>query len=292
MSLTVSTPVKILALVGVLGALALGAGFTLLGKSSGSEAPVKVIKPLHPHHKLLPASPTPAASKPAAVTKHKVVVTAKPKTAASKPKPKPVAVAPKPALPPLPQNGLPAVVNRALQQHAVVVVSLYDPQADVDAASLGEAAKGAELAGAGFVALNVLSQAQAAPLAKKLGVLPDPALLVFRAPDELVFRVNGFADKDTVAQAVANALPTVTGVVDWRIQANQICAAAGSDPAQLNELRALNVPAVSAADYEAFLSKYSTLLAAPAARRTAAATSAASSASALGLTDCTGKAKP
>ena len=291
MTLTVSTPVKILALVGVLGALALGAGFTLLGTSSGSQAPAKVIKPLHPRHKVQPATAAPAASKPVtAATKHKAVVTAKPKTSA--PKPKAVAVKPKPALPPLPQNGLPVVINRALQMHAIVVVSLYDPQANVDAASLGEAAAGAELAGAGFVPLNVLSQAQAAPLAKKLGVLSDPALLVFRAPDELVFRVDGFADRDTVAQAVANALPTVTGTVDWRIQANQICAAAGSDPAQLNELRALNVPAASATEYQAFLLKYSKLLTGPAARRTAAATPAASSASALGLTDCTGKAKP
>jgi hypothetical protein len=293
MSLTVSTPVKILALVGVLGALALGAGFTLLGKSPGSEAPAKVIKPLHPRHKLLPATAAPAKPKPVAIAKHKPAVAAKPKTSATAgPKPKPVAVEPKPALPPLPQNGLPAVINRALQMHAVVVVSLYDPQADVDAASLGEAAAGAELAGAGFVPLNVLSQAQAAPLAKKLGVLPDPALLVFRAPDELVFRVNGFADRDTVAQAVENALPTVTGAVDWRIQANQICAAAGGDPAQLNALRALNVPAASATGYQAFLSKYSKLLTGPAARRTAAAAPAASSASALGLTDCTGRAKP
>ena len=300
MSLTVSTPVKILALVGVLGALALGAGFTLLGKSPGSEAPAKVIKPLHPRHKLLPATAAPAKPKPVAIAKHKPAVAAKPKTSATAgPKPKPVAVEPKraavepkPALPPLPQNGLPAVINRALQMHAVVVVSLYDPQADVDAASLGEAAAGAELAGAGFVPLNVLSQTQAAPLAKKLGVLPDPALLVFRAPDELVFRVNGFADRDTVAQAVENALPTVTGAVDWRIQANQICAAAGSDPAQLNALRALNVPPASAAGYQAFLARYTKLLTGPAARRTAAATSAASSASALGLTDCTGKAKP
>ena len=274
MSLTVSTPVKILALVGVLGTLALGAGFTMLGKTSGTEAPPKVIKPLHPHHKLLPT--TAATAKPVPVAKHKAAVAAKPK----------------PVLQPLPQNGLPAVINLALRSHAVVVVSLYDPQANVDAASLGEAAAGAALAGAGFVPLNVLSQAQAEPLAKKLGVLADPTLLVFRAPDELVFRANGFADRDTVAQAVANALPTVTGLVDWRIQANQICAAAGSDPAQLNALRALNVPAPSAVGYQAFLSKYSKLLTGPATKRATAATSAVSSASALGLTDCTGKAKP
>ena len=86
-------------------------------------------------------------------------------------------------------------------------MSLYDPQAIVDAASLGEAQAGAKLANVGFVALNVLAEAQAQPLAKKLGVLPDPALLVFRRPGDVVFRVNGFADRATVAQAAANALP-------------------------------------------------------------------------------------
>jgi hypothetical protein len=197
----VSQPVRILALVGLLGALALGAGFALLGKSSGSEAPPKVIKPLHPHHKAAVATTKPAvhAVKPKAASVHKATkpeVAAKPKPAA-----KPVAVAK------LPDNGLPAAVNQALAAHEVVVVSLYDPEADVDAASLGEAQAGAKLANVGFVPLNVLSQAQAAPLAKKLGIVSDPALLVFRRPGELVFHVDGFADRATVAQAATNAKP-------------------------------------------------------------------------------------
>jgi hypothetical protein len=198
----VSQPVRILALVGLLGALALGAGFALLGKSSGSEAVPATIKPLHPRHK---AAAFPAGSKPAVATTHakpaaraaakpveahrtkaaaKATATPKAKTP-TKPKPAPVR---------LPANGLPDVVNRALLSHEVVVVSLYDPQAVVDAASLGEAQAGAKLANVGFVPLNVLSQAQAEPLA-------------FRRPGDLVFRVNGFADRDTVAQAAANARP-------------------------------------------------------------------------------------
>ena len=107
----------------------------------------------------------------------------------------------------LPTNGLPAVINHALLTHMVVVVSLYDPEATVDSASVGEAQAGAKLANVGFVPLNVLSQAQAGPLTKKLGVLPDPALLVFRRPGDLVFRINGFADRNTVAQAAVNSKP-------------------------------------------------------------------------------------
>jgi hypothetical protein len=203
----VSQPVQILALVGLLGALALGAGFALLGKSSGSEAVPKTIQPLHPHHKPAAAvAPAHAVSKPAVATHAKPAVKASSKTKPvavhkTKAKAKPTHVVK------LPANGLPDVVNRALLAHEVVVVSLYDPQAVVDAASLGEAQAGAKLANVGFVPLNVLSQAQAEPLAKKLGVLPDPALLVFRRPGDLVFRVNGFADRDTVAQAAANARP-------------------------------------------------------------------------------------
>jgi hypothetical protein len=203
----VSQPVRILALVGLLGALALGAGFALLGKSSGSAAPAKTIQPLHPHrHATATATPKPAATTHAAVHKTTPKAAAKAKPAAkvaAKPKPAANAV----AVAKLPDNGLPAVVNQALAAHEVVVVSLYDPQADVDAASLGEAQAGAKLANVGFVPLNVLSQAQAEPLAKKLGILSDPALLVFRRPGELVFHVDGFADRATVAQAAANAKP-------------------------------------------------------------------------------------
>jgi hypothetical protein len=199
----VSQPVRIVALVGLLGALSLGAGFTMLGKNSGSSAPPKVIKPLHARHKGATAHAAPAQAAEAkahAAEQAKTAAHHKAKAAAAKPK---GAV----AVQQLPDNGLPASVNAALALHEVVVVSLYDPQALVDAASVGEAQAGAKLANAGFVPLNVLSEAQAVPLAKKLGVLPDPALLVFRRPGDLVFRVNGFADRATVAQAAANARP-------------------------------------------------------------------------------------
>ena len=86
-----------------------------------------------------------------------------------------------------------------------MVVSLFDPQARVDQISLAEASAGAKAAHAGFVPLDVLHQGQAGPLVRQLGVLPDPAVLVYRRPGDLVARFDGFADRDTVAQAVANA---------------------------------------------------------------------------------------
>ena len=118
-----------------------------------------------------------------------------PKPAVVHAKPKPIALLP----------GLPPEVAAALRKHELVVVSLYDPQARVDQISLAEASAGAEVAHAGFVPLNVLRQRQTGPLMRQLGVVPDPAVLVYRRPGELVARFDGFADRDTVAQAVVNA---------------------------------------------------------------------------------------
>src|SRR5207237_8588607 len=97
---------------------------------------------------------------------------------------------------------------RALGQHGVVVVSLYNPYSQVDGIAFAEARAGAQLAGVGFVPLNVLSQAQVEKLTEQLGLLPDPGLLVYTRPAALVARISGFADKETVAQAAQNAART------------------------------------------------------------------------------------
>ena len=88
------------------------------------------------------------------------------------------------------------------------MVSLYSPEASVDATSLGEAAAGAKLAKVGFLAINVLDQAQAAPFTDALGVLQDPTLLIYARPGTLTFKVDGFADRDVVAQAAQSAKRT------------------------------------------------------------------------------------
>lgn len=117
------------------------------------------------------------------------------KPAAKKPVAKPAAT----------QDGLPAVLAEALARNRVVVVSLFAPDVELDDMAMREAKAGAAAAGAGFVALNVLNEAQSRPLTKQLGVLEDPAVLVFRRPGELIVRFAGFADKQTVLQAARNA---------------------------------------------------------------------------------------
>jgi hypothetical protein len=208
--MTVSSPIKIVALVGVLAAVGLFMYMEVLphGGSSSSSAPA-VIKPLHPvktHiHSLAPAKPAKKVTVTKVTTAHKKVVHVK-----VQPKAKVVVAAPATAVPAgtAPANGLPARVTEALREFPVVVVSLYNPEASVDATSLGEAAAGAKTAKVGFLAINVLDQAQAAPFTNAFGVLQDPTLLIYARPGTLTFKVDGFADRQVVAQAALSAKKT------------------------------------------------------------------------------------
>jgi hypothetical protein len=199
---SLSPRVRILAAAFVLAVLALGAGFLLLGHQGASSAALKEIKPLHPVKKHVTAS----ATKRMAVAK-KTAATATAKKVAVK------AVAKPKARHPAVIDGMPAGLALALRSHDVVVVSLYTPGASVDAMATDEARQGAALAGAGFVAFNVGDEKVVSPLASLLTeaptaadrVLDGPAVLVFERPGSLFVRFNGFADRDTVAQAAANA---------------------------------------------------------------------------------------
>jgi hypothetical protein len=135
--------------------------------------------------------------------------TAKPRTAvkpAATAKPRPTQVKPKPARPKIKLNpGLPPSLAAALRSSQVAVVSLVTPDSDVDDIATKEAAAGARAAGAAFVAVDVTNEKRARPFAVKLGVVEAPTVLVYKRPGELVVRLDGFADLDTVAQAADNA---------------------------------------------------------------------------------------
>ena len=202
-------------LLGVLaGVVALGAAFFLLrGGPSASEA-APVIKPLHPvaQKKRLASRAAWRSGKP------KAKVAAKPKVA--KPKvAKPKVAKPKVAKPkakrhqPAVVHGLPAPLAAALARHSVVVVSLFAPGSAVSEMARDEAKAGAAEAHAAFVAVSVASEAQARALTDLVAadanaenrLLDDPAVFVFRRPSNLYVRLNGFVDRDTVAQATENA---------------------------------------------------------------------------------------
>ena len=207
--MNVSTPVRVFALVGGLAALGLAVWFFFLGGLSpaASSEPVKEIEPLYAGKKAaavaVPTSNPKPLARPAASSKPRAV--AKPRT---RPAAKPAVRKAKPAPTKVPRpDGLPPTVARALTRNAVVVVSLYDPEAKVDRISLGEARAGAQRARVGFVALNVLDRRASEPLTRKFGVLSAPAFFLYRRPGDLVMRVDGFADRDLVAQAALAAAP-------------------------------------------------------------------------------------
>ena len=167
-----------------------------------------------PRAKKAPVKP---ATKPVKPVKSKakapVRPKAKPKPVPVKPKTKPVVVPVAPVLKPVEApkgdpvaaNGLPLVLARTLGKHPVTVVAIYDPAAAIDTMALAEARAGAASVNAGFLALNIRNEPQVRPLAQLLGVLRSPSVLVYERPNTLFVRLDGFSDRETIAQAAVNA---------------------------------------------------------------------------------------
>jgi hypothetical protein len=162
-------------IVGVLALAAAGAGLMVLGRArsstDASPGPAK------------PSTSIPRTPRPAAV-----------------PRPRAAGAATQPAA----RERLPAAIQAALSANRVVVVALFDPNAKIDGTALREASAGAQLAGTTFVPVDVTKN-DVDSLNARYGVIQDPAVLVLRPPGDLVVRIDGFADRDTVAQAAANA---------------------------------------------------------------------------------------
>ena len=205
MSLTVSPPVRIVAILGLVAALALGAGFMLMGHNSDAVPSHVAIR----HHPFGPGAtkPRPATSKtqahPKAATGAKAATAPVVHRAPRRPAAELAAL----------RAGLPARIAHALGGSPVVVVELTNPTSEVDAIAFAEARAGAGLAGVPFVMLNVLNQADVGQLTERFGQpLPDPGLFIYTRPAKLAFRIDGFVDKETVAQAAHNASAGLTTV--------------------------------------------------------------------------------
>ncbi len=102
-------------------------------------------------------------------------------------------------------HGMPAAVARALQEHPVVVVSLYSPQAGLDKLAMAEAKAGAAASGVGFVAVDVFHQRAGIAVLHKLGIVDTPAVLVVTRRRAITAELKGFVDRNVVAQAVNDA---------------------------------------------------------------------------------------
>jgi len=199
-STTISPQIRILAIVGLLAAIGLGASMFLLGHGGSNTADRAATTHARPASSTPRAHSTPA--KTAAAQKHAT----KPHVAARAhaKKTKPAGFRGYPVYAQLPQP-----LQWQLAHHKVVVVSLYNPSSDVDAISVAEAHAGATDAGAGFLLVNVLDNKIAGILTALLpggGLLPDPGVLVYRAPGDIAVRLDGFADRNAVAQAATNVI--------------------------------------------------------------------------------------
>ena len=237
-STQISAPIRIVALLGVLAAAAVGA-YTFTKGPAGSpaggpnsaaaiEQQAKSVASRLSGHNVATAqgkadatatTTAPAAVKPAS-TRAPATTTpaAKPaaaKAAAAKPAAaKPAAAKSAPAAKPAPAKHVDSAkttIAALLRTHKVVVVLLYDPQAKVDQYSLAEAQLGARESGAGFIGVDVLSQHAAAPFTKAYGVLQDPSLMFFERPGKLALKLTGFNDHDVISQAIFNVAQQSAG---------------------------------------------------------------------------------
>lgn len=196
MALTVSPAIKVFALVAMVVALLMGGALFTMG---GQET-VAASEPLP----VLPKRKKPSADANAKAT---AGAGATAKTPGAKKSPAPAKKRAK--APVVAKNGLPVAIAAALRAHDVVIVSLYGDGWKIDPLARDEAAAGARAAGAGFVALDVTSATRAAEalMLKYDTVFRSPAVLIFRRGGELALQLDGFRDRDTVAQAAANARP-------------------------------------------------------------------------------------
>jgi hypothetical protein len=97
-------------------------------------------------------------------------------------------------------------LQRELEEHRAVVVVFYTPGASLDALTTLEARAGAEAARAGFLALDVSNESAVATLAEEHELRAAPGILVVTRGPEVVVRFDGFEDRETIAQAAANAV--------------------------------------------------------------------------------------
>jgi hypothetical protein len=206
-NLTVSPQIKILALVGLLAAVGLAASMFVLGGSTKTPT-VAAHTPAKPHtpvrHVAKPRTTVPAHVPAKHATKTHTVSHARTHKKAKPARFHGNAV----------YAQLPKPLQWQLAHHKVVVVSFYNPSSSVDAISVAEAHAGATDAGAGFLLVSVLDNKVAGILTALLpggGLLPDPGVIIYRAPGDIALRLDGFADRASVAQAATNAIAGENG---------------------------------------------------------------------------------
>jgi hypothetical protein len=180
MTFQLSTPMKVVALLGLVLLLLAGGGATYtMALQKHQEAETVAITPNH----------SPSAQGTVKFATHPPVT--KPHVA-----PKPVVV--------IDQN-LPGPLRHALHQSKLVVAVIWAPGVAGDGDAVQAARQGAKAAHVGFTALNVNQDPVAAALAAWVPHASDPTVLVVGRPGQIVTELDGWVDKDMVAQAALDA---------------------------------------------------------------------------------------
>lgn len=99
-----------------------------------------------------------------------------------------------------------AAVRRELLEHPAVVVVFHTPRAGLDGTTVLEARSAALEVGAGFLAVDAGEEKEVSKLAEAYEVTEAPAVLVLVPGPSVAARFDRFADRETIAQAVQNAV--------------------------------------------------------------------------------------
>lgn len=188
MSTQISQPMKIVALAGVLLIALAGSALLLLHKSKPGTVAVPTTPQTTKHQATTHQTTAPAQTTPSHPSSTRHTAPAK----VARPRVNPV---------------LPSKLRAALDRHRTVVVAFFDSQDRIDSLTVAEARAGAAAGGAGFVTVNLLADQVAGRLTALLPpqqLLPAPGILVFKRPGRVVWRFDGYLDRQAVAQAVRN----------------------------------------------------------------------------------------
>ncbi len=95
-------------------------------------------------------------------------------------------------------------IDRTLKNGPAVVVARL-PKGVVDDLVIVEASAAAGQTGAPFLSLSTEDPGEAAELIQRFNVITTPAILIVDADKGIRSQIDGYADRDVIAQAVQNA---------------------------------------------------------------------------------------
>jgi len=110
------------------------------------------------------------------------------------------------AAPPATGNDNPATqkIDQTLKNGPAVIVARL-PKGVVDDLVIVEASAAAGQTGAPFLSLSTEDPGEAAELIQRFNVITTPSILIVDADKGIRTQINGYADRDVIAQAVQNA---------------------------------------------------------------------------------------